>query len=279
MACWSAENATKAYLSTLKMGQKAKEPDVAEFISALAAGNNAQTMVVACAGAAGSTALALVAAANQTGGQVICIVNSHQNLKASKTALGTAAQRVEFMVGEAQELMVNHTFDSADFLLIDCNLDSHEEILKKVHGNNNNGTVVVVGYNAFSCNGSSWFGSRTTQLLPIGEGLLVTKFGIGSNVINSPKYGGGNRVMSRANSNKSRWVVKVDKCTGEEHVFRVRFPPQGKNDGSDGCRVVSNGLSERGISGPGRSFTRIGVVPIVSGSTGGVTCRDTPMLK
>ncbi|MED6144172.1 hypothetical protein PIB30_013058 [Stylosanthes scabra] len=234
MACWSAENATKAYLSTLKMGQKAKEPDVAEFISALAAGNNAQTMVVACAGAAGSTALALVAAANQTGGRVICIVNNHQNLIASKTSLGISAQRVQFMVRESQELMVNHTLDSADFLLIDCNLDSHQEILKKVHGgnnNNNNGTVVVVGYNAFSCKDSCWFGSRNTQLLPIGEGLLVTKFGTGSNnVINSPKYGGGNRLMmmNRVNSNKSRWVVKVDKCTGEEHVFRVRFPPQGK---------------------------------------------------
>ncbi|MED6109705.1 hypothetical protein PIB30_036068 [Stylosanthes scabra] len=228
MACWSAENATKAYLSTLKMGQKAKEPDVAEFISALAAGNNAQTMVVACAGAAGSTALALVAAANQTGGRVICIVNSHQNLIASKTSLGIAAQRVQFIVRElSQEVMVKHTFDSADFLLIDCNLDSHQEILKKVvHGGNNNGTVVVVGYNAFSCKGSCWFGSRNTQLLPIGEGLLVTKFGTGSN-----KYGGGgsrSMMMNRVNSNKSRWVVKVDKCTGEEHVFRVRFPPQGK---------------------------------------------------
>ncbi|KOM38231.1 hypothetical protein LR48_Vigan03g161300 [Vigna angularis] len=42
-------------------GQKAKEPAVAEFIAALAAGNNAQLMVVACAGAADSTTLMVVA--------------------------------------------------------------------------------------------------------------------------------------------------------------------------------------------------------------------------
>ncbi|KAL7229575.1 hypothetical protein ACSBR2_008142 [Camellia fascicularis] len=73
MACWSTENATKAYLRTLKLGRKANKPDVdiAEFISALAAGNNAQLMVVTCAGAADSTALALVAAVHQTGGRVI----------------------------------------------------------------------------------------------------------------------------------------------------------------------------------------------------------------
>ena len=67
-----------------EQGQKAKEPAVAEFISALAAGNTAQLMVVACAGAADSTTLALVTAAHQTGGHVVCIVPSHEELSASK---------------------------------------------------------------------------------------------------------------------------------------------------------------------------------------------------
>ncbi|TQE05310.1 hypothetical protein C1H46_009085 [Malus baccata] len=62
MACCSAENATKAYLKTLKMAQKANKPDVIEFISTLVAGNNAKLMVVACAGAADSKTLALAAA-------------------------------------------------------------------------------------------------------------------------------------------------------------------------------------------------------------------------
>ncbi|KAJ1431337.1 S-adenosyl-L-methionine-dependent methyltransferase [Sesbania bispinosa] len=217
MPCWSAENATKAYLSTVKMGQKAKEPAVAEFISALAAGNNAQLMVVACAGAADSTTLALVAAANQTGGHVVCIVPSNEELNASKISLGVAASEVQFMVGDAQELLLNQ----ADFVLIDCNLVNHEEILRAVQVGvgcgKQNGTVVV-GYNAFSCKGSWRSCESKTQLLPIGEGLLVTRFGAS---VTSPKHGSG---MSKS---RSRWVVKVDKCTREEHVYRIRVP-QGK---------------------------------------------------
>ena len=201
------------------MGQKAKEPDVAEFISAIAAGNNAQLMVVACGGAADSTTLALVAAAHQTGGRVICIVRGLEDLNASKNVLGLAAGQVQFVVGEAQELLLSQ-YEAADFVLIDCNLENHEEILKSVQvGGKQNGTVVV-GYNAFS-RGSNWWSCGTkTQLLPIGGGLLVTKFG---STATSPKYGSGMGKMMM----KSRWVVKVDKCTGEEHVFRVRIP-QGK---------------------------------------------------
>ncbi|CAL5208131.1 unnamed protein product [Lathyrus oleraceus] len=221
MACWSAENATKAYLSTLKMGQKAKEPNVAEFISALAAGNNAQMMIVACATVADSTTLALIAAANQTGGKVICIVPNHKVLRASKHVLGKASHQVEFIVGEAQEVLVMDEYEGADFLLIDCNIENHEEILKAIEeGRKVNDGAIVVGYNAFSCKGSWLSSGSKTQLLPIGEGLLVTRFGM---VENSPKYG-TSRTMGKV---KSHWVVKVDKCTGEEHVFRVRSP-QGK---------------------------------------------------
>lgn len=199
-------------------GQKAKEPAVAEFISALAAGNNAQLMVVVCAGAADSTILALIAAANQTGGHVVCIVPNHEELNASKNALGIASNQVQFMVGkEAQEMLLQQ----ADFVLIDCNLVNHEEILRLVQiGCGKKNGIVVVGYNALNCKGS-WrsCGSRT-QLLPIGEGLMVTKIGaIGSS--NSPRYGYGTSKI------KSHWVVKVDKCTGEEHVYRIRIP-QGK---------------------------------------------------
>ncbi|XP_021677858.1 uncharacterized protein LOC110662986 isoform X2 [Hevea brasiliensis] len=129
MACWSAENATKAYLRALKMGKRSKEPDMAEFISALAAGNNAQLMVVASARVAGSTTLPLVAAAQQTGGQ------------------------------------------------------------------------------------GSWPNEFKTHFLPIGEGLLVTRIG------GKVDDGSGQR-------KRSRWVIRVDECTGEEHVYRVTCPQQ-----------------------------------------------------
>ncbi|XP_058759408.1 uncharacterized protein LOC131632689 [Vicia villosa] len=213
---WSAEKATKAYLNTLKMDPKEKEPSVVEFISALAAGNNAQLMVVACAAAADSTTLALIAAANQTNGNVICIVPNHEDLIASKKFLGAAANEVKFITGkEAQELDV---LNQADFVVIDCNLVNHEEIVKLVQIGNKQRDIVVVGYNAFSCKGS-WRSSciSKTQLLPIGEGLLVTRFG--ENNANSSKFRSG-----MSNSAQSRWIVKVDTCTGEENVYRIRLP-------------------------------------------------------
>ncbi|KAE9617227.1 putative S-adenosyl-L-methionine-dependent methyltransferase [Lupinus albus] len=217
MSCWSAENATKAYLSTLKMSQRAKEPAVAEFISALAAGNNAQVMVVACATVVDSTTLALVAAANQTGGLVVCIVQSNEELKASKNVLGMFSCQVQFIVGDAKDILLNQ-YEAADFVLIDCNLVNHQEIFRSIQCRKQNGTVVV-GYNAFRCRGSWRSCGSKTQLLPIGEGLLVTRFE--ANATTSPKYG------SEIRKNRSHWVKRVDKCTGEEHVYRIRFP-QGK---------------------------------------------------
>ncbi|OIW07879.1 hypothetical protein TanjilG_19980 [Lupinus angustifolius] len=217
MSCWSAENATKAYLSTLKMSQRAKEPAVAEFISALAAGNNAQLMVVACDSVADSTTLALVAAANQTGGHVVCIVPGNEELKASKNVLGLFSCQVHFIVGDAKDLLLNQ-YEAADFVLIDCNLVNHQEIFRVVQGGKQNSTMVV-GYNAFRCRGSWRSCGSKTQLLPIGEGLLVTRFG--AKPTTCSKYG------PEIKKNRSHWVKRVDQCTGEEHVYKIRFP-QGK---------------------------------------------------
>ncbi|KAL3645233.1 hypothetical protein CASFOL_010413 [Castilleja foliolosa] len=197
MACWSAENATNAYLRTMRMGNNAKETNGSEFISALAAGNNVQFVVVACGGTADSTTLALAAAAQQTGGRIVCILPDEQKLHTSEITLAT---NVEFVVGDANELLSN-TYKGFDFVAIDCNLENHETIItalrEKVKCHNNN--AIVMGYNAF-CK-ETWRNSDLrTQLLPIGEGLLLT----------------------RTRKSKSNWVVKVDKCTGEEHVYKVR---------------------------------------------------------
>ncbi|KAL2541970.1 Protein of unknown function (DUF1442) [Abeliophyllum distichum] len=208
MACWSAENATKAYLRTMKMGEKAKEPNGVEFISALAAGNNAQIMVVACAGVADSTMLALVAAAQQTGGRVICILGSIQDHCLSKMTLGVNADHVEFVTGDVKNLLINE-YKDADFVAIDCNLENYEEIISSIQESPRRNNTIVVGYNAF-CK-ESWRNSPLCiELLPIGEGLLLTKIAAKRNT-------NGSALKKRGN-----WIVKVDKCTGEEHVFRVR---------------------------------------------------------
>ncbi|EXB76217.1 hypothetical protein L484_025571 [Morus notabilis] len=227
MACWSAENATKAFLRALKMRKRGKEPDTAEFISALAAGNNAQLLVMACAGTAGSTtttALALVAAAHQTGGRVVCILPSPGVLQASKNSLGHYADRIEFATGNAKTLLVND-LKGADFVLIDCDINDHKGIfLAAKKGTAKNVGALIVGYNAL--HKGSWGSDhelRTdqTQFLPIGEGLLVSK---STNTGSANAATTCNYRFQDGPKRSHHWVVKVDKCTGEEHVFRISSP-------------------------------------------------------
>ncbi|KAL8142210.1 hypothetical protein V2J09_015242 [Rumex salicifolius] len=208
MPNWSAENATRAYLRALKMGKRGKEPDVAEFISALAAGNNAQLMVEVCS-AAGSTTLALVAAAQQTGGKVVCIVSGQDELSASRHALGPYTERVELVAAEgkkdgAGELLLGE-YKGADFVLVDCHVGAH--VFRAAAG------CVVVGYNAGG-HRQAVLGELKGHYLPIGGGLLVARVSGGEN----------GRWRSCGGGKRSKWVVKVDKCTGEEHVFRVISP-------------------------------------------------------
>ncbi|KAH0850423.1 hypothetical protein HID58_095580 [Brassica napus] len=141
---------------------------------------------------------------------------------------------IQFVVGEPNDnALINDHFGEADFVLVDCKIKNHQDIVRKIvsqHEENartggGSGVAVVVGYNAFSRGSWRFSDGRKTQFLPIGEGLLVTR-------VNDD--GSYNQKMMKKNDDdyhqhhdhvrKSNWVVKVDKCTGEEHVFRVRVP-------------------------------------------------------
>ncbi|KAJ0681670.1 hypothetical protein HanPI659440_Chr16g0638671 [Helianthus annuus] len=215
MGYWSAANGTEAYIRTMKMGKRANEPDVAEFISAIAAGNNAQFMVVACA-----QRRRLIVTRGCTrppqcfGGSLVCIVKGIEELESSKHILNSDANQVEFVVGNAESLLSNE-YKSADFVVIDCYLENHEGILGAIQNNREKSTIVL-GCNAYWKD--SWVWSRSnSHLFPIGEGLLLMR--VPGKSQNSGGRNGGSRGERR-----SRWVVKVDKCTGEEHVFRIRLP-------------------------------------------------------
>lgn len=188
-------------------GNKVVEPDVAEFVSAMAAGSCAKFMVEACAGPAGPTTLALVAAARQTGGRVVCIVRGAEELRASEAALwgaGVAGSSVELVAGDARALLSpGGRYGGADFVLVDCAMEGQQEVFRAAQeGSGRGGGGVVVGYNAFHGGGGPW--NWRAELLPIGEGLRVSR-----------------ERRAAAGVKKSRWVVRVDEETGEEHAFRV----------------------------------------------------------
>ncbi|KAJ6722751.1 DUF1442 FAMILY PROTEIN [Salix koriyanagi] len=187
MASWSAENATKAYFHALKMGKRDKELDVDEFISALAAGNNAQLMVIASASIDGPITLSLI---------------------------------VSSLSWEMPRPYCRRTTKGADFVLVDCDLDDCKEVLRASQDCSNHGKGLVVGYNAFH-KGSSWSCEFKTRFLPIGEGLLVNTKTPADHKDTGDGHGHGH-----GHGKRSKWITTIDKCTGEENVYRVTSPAE-----------------------------------------------------
>ncbi|KAJ4844946.1 hypothetical protein Tsubulata_019062 [Turnera subulata] len=207
MVCWSAENATKAYIQALK-GKRGKDLDEAEFISAIAAGNNAQLMVTVAASAATarSITLPLVAAAHQTKGLVVCILppTLSNSCAPPPNGLGHYPENVKFVTGDAKTLLMND-YKGADFVAIDCNIDDRVEIFRAAHESASQKRRIVVGYNAF--HKGSWASEFNTRFLPIGEGLLVSRI---------------SKAVDKADDRKrNKWIVEFDPCTGEEHIYRL----------------------------------------------------------
>ncbi|KAF2298208.1 hypothetical protein GH714_018612 [Hevea brasiliensis] len=153
--------------------------------------------------------LPLVAAAQQTGGQVMCILSTESDFIASRNSLGPYADCVKFVIGDAKALLLSD-YKRADFVLIDCNIDDCEGVFRAARECGRNGRRLIIGFNAFQ---GSWPNEFKTHFLPIGEGLLVTRIG------GKVDDGSGQR-------KRSRWVIRVDECTGEEHVYRVTCPQQ-----------------------------------------------------
>ncbi|XP_042389137.1 uncharacterized protein LOC121980924, partial [Zingiber officinale] len=190
---------------TLQGKNKVTAPDVAEFVSALAAGGGARLLVDVPAGPAGPTTLALLTAAQQTGGRAACIVRGPEELRASIEFLGPElTARVNLVVGDAARLLPA----GADFVLVDCRLENHARVFGAAQaGAAEAGGGLVVVRNAALCDlpaVDGGGGGLRVDLLPIGGGLRVC------------------RVPTAAR--RSQWVVRVDECSGEEHVFRITSP-------------------------------------------------------
>lgn len=181
----------------------------------MAGGNNSQLMVMACTSHPGSAllGLGLVAAAHQTGGRVVCILRSDEEMHAIKETLilEDYAKIVEFVIGDDVKTLLASNYEGADFVLIDCKLEDFQQVFEAAQQGVSVKSAFIVGYNALHERHKLSFDHKG-YFLPIGEGLLVSKI----RVLEGKNSGVGRR---------SHWVVEVDECTGEQHLYRVSTSP------------------------------------------------------
>ncbi|CAN6566023.1 unnamed protein product [Malus baccata var. baccata] len=225
----SAASATNSYFDTLKLcndcgrqcgSWKTQEPGSNEFVLALAAGMNAKLIVEVTSTVSPST-IALGAAAKQTGGKLVCILPELVLDESKKVIRDTGLKdSVEFKIGNPSELLSN--YKNIDFSLVDCKNDEYTRLLKLLDVNPRKSVVVannLVGERKGLEGHLGVRGKRVPERSTknsIGKGMEVTMIGKNTEV------GKGNwRGGSKRRSGKSKWVVKVDEQSGEEHIFRV----------------------------------------------------------
>ncbi|XP_057463200.1 uncharacterized protein LOC130753227 [Actinidia eriantha] len=238
---WSPECARNAYLDTLKLCNKLEEncdtsttaePESKEFISALAAGMNAKLIVEVTPEASSST-IALAAAARQTGGKLVCILPKPR-LDESQKVIDESGlnDMVEFKTGDPVELLPN--YENIDFSLVDCKTDNYTNLLGLLDVNPTKSVVVadnlVEGRKGLEghVKGMENKGKVRSMKHPIGKGMEVTMIGKSNEVAKKHQSKGGHS-RARGGSGrrggggggKSKWVIKVDEKSGEEHFFRM----------------------------------------------------------
>ncbi|MQM06692.1 hypothetical protein Taro_039519, partial [Colocasia esculenta] len=238
---WSPKSAAKAYLDTLKLCKddnerkheqsKSLEPECTEFLSALAAGMRAQLIVEVSTEASAST-IALAAAARQTGGRLVCILPKPDILEESKEVIKESGlnDMVEFKVGDPYKLLPS--YENIDFSLVDCTTEANTGLLKLLDMNPKRAVVVannLMGGREGLCGvirGLNGKGSVRSMKHPIGNGMEVTMIGDSDEFADVdtkevPRERKKGKASLRRRPSKSRWVMEVDKESGEEHIFRV----------------------------------------------------------
>ncbi|XVE60734.1 hypothetical protein DITRI_Ditri05aG0151400 [Diplodiscus trichospermus] len=221
MEDWSPQDAMKAYLQTLHLVSKVQclntddkqpkviEPKCMEFISALAAGKGAKSMVQITTEGVTPLTISLGLAAKQTGGQLICIVASepdeHSHSVKTKMAeyhqdivdLGDVVKLVHAAGKSPRDMMMQlQLIKNIDFAVIDSKFDDNclKLMFKKVEANIiPTGSTVIVLQHRKAAAGSSSVCSSFAQLvkkrrsgveavtLPIGQGIELTKI-LGSTI-------------------------------------------------------------------------------------------------
>ncbi|KAL6316789.1 hypothetical protein AAG906_021089 [Vitis piasezkii] len=194
---WSPQDAMEAYLQTLQVckdhynqdctdhggATKCIQPQCMEFISALAAGNQAKLMVQILSNeGVNPLTIALAVAAKHTGGRFICVLDQQQDMEDCKAQLSCydLEDKVEFVHGNPCEIVMQ--FKSIDFAVIDCKFEDHLKLFKTIDVNPR-GSIVLVSNLVRRRNGVS-FGEVVRRkkgveyvTLHIGQGMELTRIG------------------------------------------------------------------------------------------------------
>ncbi|KAE9610744.1 hypothetical protein Lal_00021246 [Lupinus albus] len=213
---WSPETASKAYLDTVKLCEKIKESEVAEFLSAMAAGWNAKFIVESWSNNGPIiTSFGLAVAARNTGARHVCIVPDEPSTLQYTKAMAEigVSPPPEVVAGEAEKVIP--LLLGLDFLVVDCKEREFDRVLRVAKVGNSG--AVLACKNAWQRNvsGFKWNMAldKDTRVvrsvfLPVGKGLDIAYIGSASG-----------KVVT-TNKVPSRWFKHIDQQSGEEHLFR-----------------------------------------------------------
>jgi hypothetical protein len=216
---WCPEIASKAYIDGVRvLADHGGPAEVAELVSAMAGGWNAQLIVEApyvpseasssssdaSAQSPAATSLALAAAARSTGGRYACVLPD-----------AGALQPPALVVGDAEAAM--EQLEGVDLLVVDARRRDAATVLRAARPGPRGMVVVRHGdgrrRGATALAASMGAGTRVVRsvYLPIGKGVEVLHVGVGKGPsLQTGRSGGAGR----------RWIRHVNHDTGEEHVFR-----------------------------------------------------------
>ncbi|CAA0815248.1 Protein of unknown function (DUF1442 [Striga hermonthica] len=216
---WSPETATKAFIDTVKSCKLYKESGVAELISAMAAGWNAQLIVETWSrGGPIATSIGLAVAAAHSGGRHVCIVPDEASKSEYVESMRWHGQPAcDIVVGLTERAV--EEFEGVDFLVANCARDDLPGMLRAAKLGERGAVIVCKNASLRATSDSKWWGviggeSRRivrSVFLPVGKGLVISHVGA---------TGRGGSSGSGEGKGKRRWIKHVDRRSGEEFVFR-----------------------------------------------------------
>ncbi|KAK2372240.1 hypothetical protein P8452_45620 [Trifolium repens] len=225
---WSPERATNSYIDTVQSvttNHISNESGVAELVSAMAAGWNAQMIVETWSrGGAIPTSVGLSIASRHTCGRHVCIVPDERSRSEYAKSMGEAGMSPEIMVGEPEDVMEG--IIGIDFLVVDSRRKDFARVLRLAKLSSKGAVLICKNANFISKMDSGFIwrsvvarGLRRlvrSVFLPVGKGIHMAHFsaaggGGGENTVSAMKHKG---------RTPNRWIKHVDQRSGDVHFIR-----------------------------------------------------------